>query len=314
MPTANPWSSHRVNFPPPDRGFNNACLPFATVTHVTHLSDAIRIFEDGRIRAGLVYDECKLNSERVTVCWLSPKEWAYGYIYGHIAFEFDWSEIVADNKIRWVEHRRTRNQDICRFLVSSNDYSTSGLNEYPFTTICGPLYRDDSSAKWYHNNLITSEYMVDTDLQLAKVKRIFFVDHHQQWCSKIKWDQGTCPDMSVPSEVIGARLLAWLIGKNRQDIQHLFHHSQIPRRLNGTVSGAISRLRRKLVRAWRDETSPPHSRDWTNLLRVALAAFAAGEDAQLIAVLTLFPDENSLTSTFWALIESYFTGIEIERD
>jgi hypothetical protein len=278
------------------------------------LADAIRIFEDGRIRAGLVYDESKLNTARVTVCWVSPKEWVNDYIYGHISFEFDWDEIVGDNKIRWVEVRTTGKRVICRFLISANDYPTSGLSEYPFKTVCGPLYRDDSSAKWYHNNLITSEYMVDTDLPLAMDKHIYFVGHHPQRCSKVKWNQGECPDKSVPSDVIGAKLLSWLIGMNRQDVQRLFHHPELPRRLNATVTEAISRLKRELVKAWRYEAAPPHPRDWASLLRAALVAFADGQVAQLSAILALFPDKDSLNTTFWTLVETFFTYIEIDRD
>ena len=41
------------------------------VRHVVHLPTARRIIEDGRIKAGLIYDESRLNTSRLSVVWVS---------------------------------------------------------------------------------------------------------------------------------------------------------------------------------------------------------------------------------------------------
>ena len=40
---------------------------FIAVHHVTHIGSAVRVLEDGAIKADLVFDESKLNTERIRV-------------------------------------------------------------------------------------------------------------------------------------------------------------------------------------------------------------------------------------------------------
>jgi hypothetical protein len=46
-------------------------VELTTVRHVAHVSSARRVVEDGRIKAGLVYDESRLNKSRISVVWVS---------------------------------------------------------------------------------------------------------------------------------------------------------------------------------------------------------------------------------------------------
>jgi hypothetical protein len=64
---------------------------------------ARRIIEDKRLKAGLVYDASKLNKSRISVAWVSANTWGLGSIYGTVEFEFAWSDLVAGQKIYWVE-------------------------------------------------------------------------------------------------------------------------------------------------------------------------------------------------------------------
>lgn len=59
-----------------------------TVRHVVHVPFARRIVEDGRIKAGLVYDESRLNKSRISVAWVSANTWGPGSIYGTVEFQF----------------------------------------------------------------------------------------------------------------------------------------------------------------------------------------------------------------------------------
>ena len=46
-----------------------------TVRHVVHVQFARRIIEDGKIKAGLIYDESRLNKSRISVAWVSANTW-----------------------------------------------------------------------------------------------------------------------------------------------------------------------------------------------------------------------------------------------
>jgi hypothetical protein len=151
------WSDFPVSFQPSRRG-SNECRAFSIVTHVAHVKDAVRVMEDGRIRSSLVYDESRLNTKRTHVSWVSPKDWARGYIYGNIAFVFDWRELVAEKRIYWVEYHETPRQHICRFLISAEKFTDDKLERYDFEQPGGPLFYDEKADTWYHNDTVTSEY------------------------------------------------------------------------------------------------------------------------------------------------------------
>src|SRR5690242_19989369 len=74
-----------------------------TVRHVVHVQFARRIIEDGKIKAGLIYDESRLNKSRISVTWVSANTWGLGSIYGTVEFQFNWSTLIASQKIYWVE-------------------------------------------------------------------------------------------------------------------------------------------------------------------------------------------------------------------
>lgn len=80
MTAAHLWTSYAVKWPPPKKDFDNACLNFDMVDHVSHVSDAIRILQDGKIRAGLVYDESRLNTECITVCRRVTEQYFEGIV------------------------------------------------------------------------------------------------------------------------------------------------------------------------------------------------------------------------------------------
>lgn len=57
-----------------------------TVRHIAHVPAARRIIEDQKVKAGLVYDESRLNKSRISVTWVSANTWAFGSIYGTVEF------------------------------------------------------------------------------------------------------------------------------------------------------------------------------------------------------------------------------------
>jgi hypothetical protein len=61
------------------------------------------IVESGLIRKGLVFDESKLNKERILVTWFSPNYWGPGYRYGNVRFDVDFESMVSGKHYYWVE-------------------------------------------------------------------------------------------------------------------------------------------------------------------------------------------------------------------
>ena len=60
------------------------CRPLVSLSHIAHVEVALEIVRSKVIRAGLVCDKSKLNTERIEVVWLSPNQWSYGSRYGNI--------------------------------------------------------------------------------------------------------------------------------------------------------------------------------------------------------------------------------------
>jgi hypothetical protein len=96
------WKRFKMSLKPLRREGGTA-HELTTVRHIVHVPVARRIIEDGRIKAGLVYDESRLNRWRLSVVGVSANTWGPGSIYGTVEFQFSWSDLIVDRKIYWVE-------------------------------------------------------------------------------------------------------------------------------------------------------------------------------------------------------------------
>jgi hypothetical protein len=184
-------------------------LELTTVRHVTHVPLARRIIEDGKIKAGLVYDKSRLNTSRLSVTWVSANAWGLGSIYGTVEFQFDWKMLVAGQKIYWVEVMDEYKPPAYRFLLSKRPIESSLLKTYDPASARGPLKFVEN--EWYWNGSNTSEFMVADDLPLDNVSGLDFVKHHGKFCQPRAHD---CDDMrSQPSLAqIGGKVLAYILG------------------------------------------------------------------------------------------------------
>ena len=95
-----PWSAYAVRAAGASR-FGRRSL--RSISHVTHLDPAWRIFQAKELTAGLVFDESILRKKRILVTWLSPNDWADGYRYGNVRFTFDFRALVESLRCYWVE-------------------------------------------------------------------------------------------------------------------------------------------------------------------------------------------------------------------
>ena len=179
-----------------------------TVRHVVHVPFARRIIEDGRIKAGLVHDESRLNRSRISVAWVSANMWALGSIYGTVEFQFAWTDIVAGQKVYWVEAMDYR-PNAYRLLLSKRDIPAGLITPYDPAKDEGPLRLKDGIYYW--NAAYTSEFMIEDDLSLDRCNGLNFVTHHQQYCRPFGI---ACPDREnqpTPART-GGRILSYILG------------------------------------------------------------------------------------------------------
>jgi hypothetical protein len=184
-------------------------MPLGRVSHVAHVPTAVRIAEDGRLRADLVFDESKLNKRRIRVVWLSPNDWdnAGGFRYGNVRFNFDWATLVADKNYYWVEDI-AYGVPACRILVTDVDRSKT-LDEYDPTLGDGPWWLD-SSGEHQWNGEYCLEVMFEGDLDVEQAIDVDFVTHHPKRCSI---DYKTCTYCGIERWTGGAEFIATLVSR-----------------------------------------------------------------------------------------------------
>lgn len=203
------WQKYKVGKPSTQKGhIEKSCTPIEKVFHVSHVSDAFRMFEDEKIRSTLVWDKSRLKNTRTTVAWLSPNFWGPGFRYGNIKFDFDWKALVDGKTFYWVEDIPDYSPPAFRILITRN--SGLDLDVYPVESGEGPLYHDLSNDDWYANLRFTAEFMVDRDLPLSECKSVGFVNHHPQYCNR---DGSNCRDLNQIGRDGGIKLLGRLIGQ-----------------------------------------------------------------------------------------------------
>lgn len=194
--------------------FNRACCPFETVTHTTHLNSAVEIIQTGIIRPGLVYDESILNTERITVVWLSPNRWSPGYRYGNIQWEFPWASILEGHQAYWVE---TVMYEInaCRILITDKNYDGHPqLLAYDPTQKTGPWWFNKETGKHYYNNYYCMEFMLEASLEVITSLTSDFVLHHPTWCNSNRKNPKSCRHLGWTGYKAGAELLARLLANS----------------------------------------------------------------------------------------------------
>lgn len=311
---ARPWSQFSVGTPSTRSNWTEPdCQPLKTVSHVAHVPVALRIAEDARLRADLVFDKSKLNTERIRVVWLSPNDWsgAGGSRYGNVRFTFDWLTLLGSKKAFWVESI-AYGIEACRILVTDTDYS-SVLDPYDPTVRDGPWWVDAKGQHHWNGNFCL-EIMVEGDLAVANAMEVDFVEHHQKRCNV---DYKTCRYCGWTGTKAGAEFLGLLAStKAGVDLPGLTRPDGIRLRLSHQADAAVAMLLARL-RKWKasgavtasDSAAPSLARALLRALadselsedREQLASLFASQDDAYAAVATLvaeafgLPDANALT-------------------
>lgn len=275
------------------------------VYHVVHVPVARRILEDGRLRAGLVYDESKLNRSRLCVTWLSANTWAYGSIYGNVQFAFDWHDILAKRRVYWVEAMIDYAPHAYRLLLTERDLRGSkNVLPYDPNIDVGPLRRRGS--EWFWNGDRTSEFMIEADVPLTDCKALSFIGHHPSLCRP---DGQQCPDRSASPEKTGSRLLAFILGSNVAAANHALLKERNDRsmRLTPDAQNAVTGIWRALANKkdrFTGSLHKPASRRST--LRGALALYGSDQLVAARNLVSLLQSREVFEKALIEVIEEHF--------
>ncbi len=298
------WTKYKVGRKSTRRNWTEiSCQPFDRVSHITHISDAIRIIEDKLIRSSLVWDESKLNNSRTCVSWVSPNSWAYGSIYGNISFGYQWDDLVKDKSFYWVEDFKKYSPPAYRILITSNDYSDSELvTPYSIEDGMGPIYFDGKN--WYRNGNYTGEFLIDQDLYIDSCHEIEFEDHHNRFCSK---SGSSCKDIKLSKHKAGARFMANIIGRDITYIRELFwEKSTDESKSTFQAQGAINCIFLLLENKSSDKKTKLSSTKKYHLAKACLCALSENNTDFLKNIVPMIGTKDDLFSILKEVIEQYF--------
>ena len=195
------WTKFKVGTPAL-KGFNADCQTFETISHTSHVEAALSILDRGEIRPYLVFDESKLNDQRVLVSWLSPNHWSVGFRYGNIRFDFNFRSLIKDKHFYWVESVAYK-IPACRILVTDKDHH-GALEPYDPTIKQGPWWHDAVSDRHYYNGTHCLEFMFECSISLKDIRTVDFVDHHSMFCSIHRTNPGRCTELGFRAARGGA--------------------------------------------------------------------------------------------------------------
>lgn len=299
----NPWTKFAVRPPSTANNWTIDCQPLVTVSHVAHVPIAVRIVEDARLRADLVFDDSKLNTKRIRVVWMSPNDWdrPNGFRYGNVRFSYDWATLLGSKKAFWVESI-AYGVEACRILITETDYS-SVLDPYDPTIGDGPWWVD-SKGQHYWNGKFCLEVMVEHDVLLTGATKVDFVKHHGNQCNV---DYKTCTYCGWTSDKAGAEFLGLLASaKSSLALPGLVEQHQKGARPSMAVHGAIGTLSERLSEvacsrhgtvAAADVEAPALARA---LLRTLADGALANERAALAAQFKDIAEADAAVMTFVA--------------
>jgi hypothetical protein len=280
----------------------NFSAELTTVRHIAHVPSARRIVEDGRIRAGLVYDESRLNTSRISVAWVSANTWSLGSIYGTVEFQFAWVDLVVGQNIYWVEAITKYSPPAYRLLLSCRAIRNETIKPYDPAKDEGPLRFKD--GKYYWNAKYASEFMIEADLSLDRCIGLHFVMHNGKYCRPFGSE---CQDLKKkPSpQRTGGKLLSFVLGYGQHILDEQFKSKEAYEsrtRLDTAYGGLENSLSSGL------EFAGTISADDTcrNIVRGSLALYGGDQVNQARDLLALISSKDSFTNALKAIIRVHF--------
>jgi hypothetical protein len=274
-----------------------------TVRHIAHVPSARRILQDGRIRAGLVYDESRLNTSRISVAWVSANTWALGSIYGTVEFQFAWADLVAgQKKIYWVEAIMRYRPPAYRLLLSRRDIRNETIKPYDPAKDEGPLRFKDGKYYWKFDN--TSEFMIDDDLWLNSCTGLDFVVHNRDICQS--FGSGCEDRQQNPSpQRTGGKLLSFVLGNGQHILDEQFKSKEAwePSTKLDTAYGGLEHSLSSQV-----QFTGPIIEDGgcQDVVRGSLALYGGDQVEQARNLLALISSKDNFTKALKEIVRVHF--------
>jgi len=292
-----PWEGYRV------QKSNRAS--FTEVYHNCHISDALRIIEDGHIVSSLIWDESCLNNTRTLVSWVSPNAWANGSIYGQISFVFDWETLARNKRFYWVESITRYSPYAYRIMLTDRDSVPPEISNLivPFDPFAegGPISKENEI--WYWNGKFTGEFMIDSYINLDDLKRIEFVDHHER-CKKNGY---SCKDKALAKHQAGSILLASVIGRRMRNVHPYF----LEKENNGYKFHyhclfSLLRLAQKLAPSKNVGFNNLDDNEAMSVVTAALLLYGNRRDGDLSTIKELIGSKKVFFEAFTKILKEYF--------
>lgn len=292
------WERFRIR-----RGERKA-VELDVVRHVAHLPQARRMVEDGRIKSGLVYDESRLNTTRLSVAWVSANSWAWGSLYGTVEFQFSWADLIERNPyIYWVEEMPDYRPPAYRLLLSSSRQSPKLMMRYDPEHDRGPLRLWENT--WYWNCEYTSEFMITEDLMLRRSIGLTFVQHNRDYC---RLHGSACEDrreQPLPQKT-GGRMLSYILGHNLHLLDRHFNKAE---RFNLLVQSYVG-LHHELTTGADFGGALRRDESCDTIVRGALALYGMDQVEQARNLLGLVSSQEHFEEALTAIVREHFRDPE----
>jgi hypothetical protein len=291
------WTPYACKINP--KGFDAVpCSKLTEVRHVVHVRTARRILEDGRIRAGLVYDESRLNTSRLSVAWLSANTWAYGSIYGNVEFVFDWDDLIKGRRLYWVEAMPQYSPPAYRFLLSDRDNPSPLVGAYDPASASGPLKVRD--GEWYWNGNFTSEFMIESDVSLDDCRSVAFIEHNKILCRNLG---AYCTDRKVSRERTGAILMAFVLGNQLHSADDALRNVAKGKL---TYEAELGMMGIQLLLGGGTYKGALGKASADPIVKGALALLGAGNTPAAQALVSQLSDEKHMVTALEAVVSAHF--------
>lgn len=301
------WTKYRCEISATKRLRPGDCASLENVYHVAHVSDARRIIEDKKLKARLVYDDSKLNQTRMHVCWVSANYWSTGSIYGTVAFNFRWADLVKDKQVYWVEAMPAYRPHAYRFLLTDRDPgSLKHVTAYNPKIADGPLRQQGDT--WLWNGDYTAEFMIDEDVPLKLCTKLEFIAHNKNICRLFK---SSCAERHQHWTETAAQLLGYLFGTDMRNINDaLMPDVGLPngKRAMTMVEGGLGRLWMKLGGNKPHSFSGPVKSLSSAILivRSAVLQYALGDISEARDLVALLSSVQLLEAAMERIVQEHF--------